>query len=536
MARAEATALAEEGALGGAPVRVAEDIEILAGRSVINFAGAIAFGLFGFLSLVIVARGVGASRAGVFLESVAFFTIATSVVVFGFDESMVRAVARHVAHGEIRTIRTSLLGAVGPLLVLATLVAVVAWLIAPGLARAIDPEAAATLQTYLRTFSVALPFAAAYYAALAATRGLGTMGPTVLIERVGRTVAQTIGIAVVVLAGLDDVALGYAWGLPFVAGSVVAVVVLFRGLARAEAGNPAAAAPRASLGATMREFWAFSSLRGIASVLQTTFLWVDTLIVGALLTSSATAIYTTSGRLVRLGALVLMAIVQAIAPQISGLLSRRERSRAEHVYRISTWWLMAATWPAYVTMVVFAPVVLRVFGSDFTVGGEVVAIMCLGMLVSTALGAVDVVLLMGGKSGWNLLNTAIALVVIVVGDLLLVPRFGIEGAAVAWAVSVAVNNVLPYLEVKRLLGMTPFARPGAIPALASVGAFGVVGLFLRALLGPTIAAAAITVVLGTTIYVLVLRRAADVLELGALRTTFARPFTSRRSRSEPGPD
>ncbi|MFC7645736.1 polysaccharide biosynthesis C-terminal domain-containing protein [Streptosporangium lutulentum] len=49
-----------------------------------------------------------------------------------------------------------------------------------------------------------------------------------------------------------------------------------------------------------------------------------------------------------------------------------------------------------------------------------------------AAGNVQTVLLMGGKSSWSLLNKVVALIATVVLTFLLVPLFGIVGAAVAW--------------------------------------------------------------------------------------------------------
>ena len=428
--------------------RRAEDVSTLARRSALNFVGAVLFGLFSFASLVIVARGLGPQRAGTFLEGVAFFTIATSLVVLGSEESVVRAVSRLVASGSVRALRRTLLAALLPLLVFAVLVAVVVWAWAPEIARFFQGEAGDRgLATYLRIFALALPFTAMYFAILAATRGFGTMVPTVAIERAGRTCAQAVGAGLVVAGGWGVTAMAVAWALPFVIGLLFAAWQLVRLIRQAENRYSEEARPP-PLSMVAREFWRFSSLRGLASILQTTFLWMDTLLVGALVTASATAIYTTSGRLVRLGSLILLAIVQAVAPQMSELLSRHERSRTEHVYRISTWWLMASTWPLYLTMAIFAPLLLRIFGSDFPAGAEVVATMSAAMLLSTAIGPVDMVLLMAGKSGWNLINVALALATNISLNLLLVPHLGIEGAAIAWAASVALNNLLPYAEVR----------------------------------------------------------------------------------------
>ena len=509
------------------------DVSTLARRSILNFVGGALFGLFGFAWLVIVARGMGAQGSGTLLEAVAFFTIATSLVVLGFDESLVRAVSRALATGRASAVPRTLLVAVVPLFAFGVLVAVVVWSLAPEIANlfqgeVIDPS----LETYVRVFSLALPFTAMYYAILAATRGFGTMVPTVGVERIGRTLAQAAAAGLVIAFGGGTMGMALAWVLPFVGGMFVAAWSLRR-LMRRAVPESSSEAGRPSLTEVAREFWGFSSLRGIASIFQTAGLWVDTLIVGGLLTASAAAIYTTSGRSVRLGAIVLLALVQAVAPQISDLLSRHERSRAEHVYRVSTWWLMSLTWPLYITLAIYAPLLLRIFGSRFPTGAEVVVTMSAAMLLSTAIGPVDMVLLMGGKSGWNLMNSAFSLAVNITLNFALIPHLGIEGAAIAWAVSVSLNNLLPYLEVRVMFRMTPFASPGAVPALASLISFGVVGGAVRLAVGPSTAGLAVTALLGTGLYLLLLRRFGSSLEFASLLSSL-RPGSRQEAMSNGG--
>ena len=142
------------------------------------------------------------------------------------------------------------------------------------------------------------------------------------------------------------------------------------------------------------------------------------------------------------------------------------------------------------------------------------------------MGAVDMVLLMGGRSGWNLINSVVSLATNITLNLLLIPHLGIEGAAIAWAASVALNNLLPYAEVRILLHISPFAAPGAVPAVGALVAFGIVGGGLRLALGADLAALALTVAVGTALYLVILRRYGSSLEFGTL-------VSSLRRRSRP---
>jgi O-antigen/teichoic acid export membrane protein len=52
----------------------------------------------------------------------------------------------------------------------------------------------------------------------------------------------------------------------------------------------------------------------------------------------------------------------------------------------------------------------------------------------------------------------IAFVVNVVANLVLIPRFGITGAATAWGITILCSNLLPLAQVALALRMHPFGR------------------------------------------------------------------------------
>jgi O-antigen/teichoic acid export membrane protein len=187
------------------------------------------------------------------------------------------------------------------------------------------------------------------------------------------------------------------------------------------------------------------------------------------------------------------------------------------VYQTSTCWLVALNWPIYLALLTFGPPLLRVFGRGFGEGEVVLIVLAAAMLVATAVGPVDVVLLMGGRSSWNLVNTIVALAANLTLNLLLTPRYGLAGAALAFAVSVLLNNLMPLAQVWWFLRLHPFGEGVLVAAALSGLCFGLVGLALRELLGPTVVGFAVYAVLGCGLYAALLWRYRAQLEVEALR-------------------
>ena len=120
---------------------------------------------------------------------------------------------------------------------------------------------------------------------------------------------------------------------------------------------------------------------------------------------------------------------------------------------------MLATFPLYLVLAIFPAVILGIFGSRYTAGASALTVLSLAMLINLGTGNVTVVLLMGGKSSWSAINAGAALIANVGLNLLLVPRIGILGAAIAWSASIAMDNVTAMIEIRWVMGLAPFG-PG----------------------------------------------------------------------------
>ncbi len=125
------------------------------------------------------------------------------------------------------------------------------------------------------------------------------------------------------------------------------------------------------------------------------------------------------------------------------------------------------------------------------------------MLVASACGLVDMVLLMLGRSWLSTINVLLALVLNIVLNLALAPTFGMIGSAVAWVVAILTTNLLPLWQTSRV-GLHPGGEP-----LATVTSIGAVTILLplvvaRALFGTGLTTFAIAYSIALAAYCLAL--------------------------------
>ncbi|NUT35543.1 MAG: multi antimicrobial extrusion protein MatE, partial [Hamadaea sp.] len=484
--------------------------------------GAALAGLAGLGVTWLAARGLGAEQAGSLFAAMAAFTLVGGVARLGTVTGLVYWPARLRALSTPDLIGACLRAALPPVALAGLLLAVLTFALAPVVAPAYAGP--------LRALAIFVPIAALADALLAATRGYRQMRPTVLLEKIVRPGAQLVLVVTAFAAGAPVALWSVAWALPYLPVCVIAGVLVWRLSRPSRRPHPR---PRlVIIGPTTlsqrmirpfqrrgwtndhREmggrFWRFTAPRAVANVAQTALQRVDVLLVAALAGLAPAAAYAVAGRFVVLGQLANGAINQVVQPRLAETLAVGDLPAARRLYRTATGWLILTSWPLHLTVLQFAGDYLALFGTHYKQAAPVVRILALAMLVATGCGMVDMVLAMGGRTVWNLANVLTALTVMVAVDLLLIPAYGIVGAAIGLACAVAVNNLLPLGQILLTLRLHPFGGETFAAALLTLVCFGAVPAALHAIAPlPAIGAGALAYLVG----VVLLRRHLPVTPL-----------------------
>lgn len=458
------------------------DLSSLARGGSWNLLGSAGGALLSMALVVVVARGMGAAEGGALFEVIALYNIAVVMATLGADTGLVRLTASARGGESGRTLGQALLVALVPVGLVGTGLGIAGYLAAGTIGHHLGGEAhAGAVTDMVEGLAPFVPIGAMGLALLGATRGYGTMLPTVFAERLGRPALQLAVVAGALAGGAAAVTVAVGWAVGVVLSAEVAAWTLSRlwSRRRAAIGTDERFDRSPPTLEIARSFWAFTLPRAFAAMFRVGVLWLDVLLVGILISSEAAGIYTVATRLLQVGFLAVEAIGQAVEPMFSRLIAHGTTARVQALYQVSTGWLIALTWPLFLTLWVFAPTLLGWFGPEYVGAADVVAILALSALVGSGCGPVDILLVMAGKSMWSFRNAAVSFGLNVVLNLALIPVWGLEGAALAWAVSRVVGNVLPLLQIRRLLGIHPVGRGWIAAAAASVVGVGAVAVATR---------------------------------------------------------
>jgi O-antigen/teichoic acid export membrane protein len=435
--------------------------------------------------------------AGVFFALTSVFLIAETIARLGTGTGLVYAIARTRAMGTPERAGAFLAVALTPVVGLSLVLAAAMLIWAGPLAEVISGAHPAEAATAIRVLGLLLPLTTVSDTLVSATRGYGTIVPTVLLDRVGRPLLQFAAVFVAAVTGSVAV-LSVGWAAPWVLCAAGAAIWLLR-LQRPVRKLGTAEGPD---GRTWREFWTFTGPRALTSVVQLALQRLDIVLIIVLIGPVQAALYTAATRFLVVGQFINQSLSTVVEPRLARLLSLGDRAASRTVYQAATGWLVLLCWPLYLLVATYATEVLRLFGHGYDAGTPVILVLAGAMLVATSVGMVDVVLIMGGRTSWNLVNAVLALAVMVGFDLTLIPHLGLLGAAAGWAAAILVNNLLPLVQVWRSLDLHPFgAGTGTAVALA-VACFVLVPLGMRAAFGGGTLTVSTASAIGLAVYAL----------------------------------
>lgn len=466
----------------------------IARGSMLNLVGAGISSVVGIALTVVITRSVPRNVAGSFFTLTSLFLLAEAVSCLGTGTGLVYFTARTRSLGAPGRIRQFQRAALVPALGLGVLVALGAALLAPEIGNLAGGGERA--RDAVLALAVLLPLAVLSDTVLAGTRGYSTMLPTVALERTGRPLVQLGLVALAAGAGSLWLLSG-AWALPWLASGALACWWLAR-LGRAV---PDPIEPLPAPRTAWKEFWSFTWPRALTSVVQLALQRMDIVLITVLIGPAPAAVYTAATRFLVVGQLSSTSVANAAQPRLAELMAVEDRRSTRDIYQSATAWIVLLTWPLYLLCAVFARPVLSIFGSGYSGGVGVIEVLAGAMLLATAFGMVDMLLNMAGRTSWTLVNSVVALAVMVVVDVLLIPRIGILGAGIGWACAIATNNLMPFSQLLVTYGLHPFGRATLFAAGLSAVCFG--GLpGIAALVFPgRVLAAVVAVALGALLFV-----------------------------------
>ena len=196
-----------------------------------------------------------------------------------------------------------------------------------------------------------------------------------------------------------------------------------------------------------------------AQSVQFIMAWTDKLMLGNMMGSEEVGIYFTVFKLSMFASLALMAINSIASPKFAELYGKKDFDSLKKVAHQSSKIIFLSTLPLVLLFFAFPDFLLGLFGEEFKVGVNAFLFLSFGKLISSFCGSVGNLLQMTGKQVVFMNILLVGAIVNVSLNFYLIPKFGINGAALASMISLSTWNLIMVCFVKRELGFYTFYIP-----------------------------------------------------------------------------
>lgn len=424
-----------------------ESLGKMAKGGAIVFAGILIFSFFELITRVIMARYTNQSDYGTFSIALVLLNIAVLVSCLGLQTGVMRFVAYYRGKADDKKVKGVIISAVK----LSFIASIVCFLLFFFFSDHMTKLFGLEQPDVLKIFAIAIPFAVSTEILASVFRGFDRMQERFYFRDFLPSILKLVFIIPFIILGYSFLDLVFSYIMAIVIVSIAFVAYTIKKLpVNLSDGQPMS-----------KELLLFSLPLLTANTSTIIIMQIDTLMLGYFKTAELVGLYNAAHPIAQLVRFFMNALFFIYVPITSQMFAKNNIEEMRRNYVILSKWTVSATLPFFLIIFLFPGTVIRVlFGSAYVEPSVALTlqILSLGMFIHIFFGPNAAHLIVMGKTRLHLINNLIAMIMTVVLNLLLIPPYGIIGAAVATAISIASMSALASIPIYNEHRIHPFTK------------------------------------------------------------------------------
>jgi len=202
----------------------------------------------------------------------------------------------------------------------------------------------------------------------------------------------------------------------------------------------------------------FLAMTGFALIITQT----DTIMVGMFLGTDQAGFYSIASRIAILITFGIASANAIVAPMISQHYAQQRLQELQHIISVSAKGIFLFSLLAVIVLLIFGEEILGLFGSEFKVAYLSLSILLFGQLIDSLAGSVGYLMTMTGHQREAMYIIGGCALLNIILNSLLIPVFGLPGAAIATATTIALWNIIlaRLVKIKLNINSTAFYFQG----------------------------------------------------------------------------
>ena len=426
-----------------------------------------------FATAFLLARLLGAENYGMYSLALSAANIGVGMALLGLDAGLTRYVAVMAGRKDDESVWGTMQIGMSAAMLASALSGTALYAFAAYVAEQVFHRA--SVATLLQLSAVLIPVLTLSEVLASTIRGFKRMDYPVIAQFVFQPLVRLVMIVILALSGFNVVWAIVTFGLADLAASGMMVYYLNRVYPLKRPLNPAKRDVKGLMSFSL-PVW----LSGMMVQFQGT---LQALVLGGLSSITGVGLFSVASQITDISGRFSSSINVSAKPVVAQLHDQGDMKQLGQLYQTSNKWAVLVQLPIVLLMVIYPAALLSIFGKSYLQAAPALVVLAITDLVQVGTGMGGVILDMTGHTRLKLLNSILRLGLYLGLDLLLIPRWGIMGAATAVMAGEMIVNVLRLIQVYVLFKLLPynrgFLKPLVAAAAAAAGAL-LLGIWLPA--------------------------------------------------------
>jgi len=441
-------------------VKTIDDTHEKALKTMAKGTGIVLVGMFignflNYLTRIIIARWLGPSEYGLYNLGLAILGFCTTISLLGLSDVVTRYISFYNAKKDLEKIKGVLYSAIQISLPISFIFSIFVFIFADKISNMFHTS---NLIPVLQTFSISIPFSILFLIFISSFRGFKATKYKVYSQDLLYPLSKIILTIYFIYFGYSLMGVTVSYVLSTIIATIFSFFYLsktfhFFGTVKPKYNR--------------KEILFFSAPLLFSGILVIILGWTDTVMLGIFRTPEEVGIYQ--------AALPTTTILMSIAtsfgfiflPIISELQSKQKD--IENIYKSVVRWIFSINLPVFLVMLFFPTAVMKIlFGKDFLEASVPLLILSFGYFAYTFIVPSYSILVAINKTKLNFLAILIGAISDLILNFILIPIYGITGAALATTISIILTAIPCLIFVYYYTKSQPFSLSLLKPFVSSL--------------------------------------------------------------------
>jgi len=420
--------------------------------------------IIAFLTRVLIARYYTQSEYGIFSLGYTVLFILATVGTLGLQDGTARQIAYYTGKKYKRKVGDIIFYSI----LFSFLTGIILFFLVFFLSDAISVRIfhLPVFSLFLKELSIAIPFFTVILILVSIFRGIGRVKEKVIFGDIARNLLFLLALLYIIQTKLAFNWVILSYSISIIVTSIIFLLYFFSKFERYFVSVKLTKMPSLLAG---KELLFFSIPLIFVIIMSRIMTWMDTLMLGYLKNTLSVGLYNAALPIAQFISVTLGSIRFIYMPIASAMYAKKQIHEMKKSYAVITKWLCAATFPLAIVFVFFPKLSITfLFGPKYTAAGSVLQILSVGFFMVNLMGPNGITLLAIGKTKFLSYAILIGASINVILNIILIPTYGINGAAIATVIAFISMNIIRSVKLYSIFRIHSLEKNIIKPMLLSV--------------------------------------------------------------------